>query len=285
MTEGTSSAALAGGGAPAPAPAPAADGGGAPAPAPAPAPEGVSWLGENADPELVGYVQNKGWKQPADVLEGYRNLEKMRGVPAERLLTLPANDADEATRAQFYEKLGRPKEPAGYEFDLGENNPFDGPLREAFHKHGVSKEQAEGVLKDYLAAEQAHMTRQQEEHALNVQTEHKALLKEWGQAAEQNLDTVRQAQKALGWDNDTLDKVAGALGHRKTMEMLHSIGMRKGEADFVVGNGGGGNQMLTPGQARAKIAELRNDKGWADRYLKGDSKARAELQALTKFLD
>src|SRR5690242_20907106 len=50
-------------------------------------------------------------------LESYQNLEKMRGVPAERLLTLPDDKSDEATRNAFYEKLGRPKEAAGYEFE------------------------------------------------------------------------------------------------------------------------------------------------------------------------
>src|SRR6185312_841401 len=93
----------------------------------------IPWL-EGATPEQVGYIQNKGWTDPKQVLEGYQNLEKMRGVPADRLLTLPATDADDATKAAFYEKLGRPKEAAGYDFSLGDkDNGWGDTLKQSFH--------------------------------------------------------------------------------------------------------------------------------------------------------
>lgn len=297
MTDTTTSALMAGAAAASPA-APAA----APAATPAVAtvdttqaqaaangqqlnPAAVPWLGEGVDPEMVGYVQNKGWKSPAEMAEGYRNLEKLRGVPAERLLTLPAADADEATKAAFYERLGRPKEASGYDFKLGEDANYDGAVKQVLHKAGLSTEQAKAVIAGYDGIVQGITKAQQEAQIARVQTEHQQLMAEWGQAAQQNLAMAQHGRDLLGLSNEDVDAIGAALGHKRTMQLLHGITARSGEADFVVGKTAGGKGAMTPGQAQAQINAWRKDKDWSAKYLAGDATVRAEFKRVAAFLE
>ena len=38
-----------------------------------------SWVDAISDPEVLGYIQKKGWSAPVDIVQGYRNLEKLVG--------------------------------------------------------------------------------------------------------------------------------------------------------------------------------------------------------------
>lgn len=71
-----------------------------------------AWYG-SVDADTESYIKNKGWKGPGDLLKSYTNLERLRGVGADKLLKLPDfNNADEANA--FYERIGVPKAPTDY---------------------------------------------------------------------------------------------------------------------------------------------------------------------------
>lgn len=246
--------------------------------------ETIAWL-PDAAPELVGYVKNKGWTDPKQVLEGYQNLEKLRGVPAERLLTLPAADADEAAKGAFYEKLGRPKDVSGYEFKLGEaDNAFDSGLKQSFFKHGVTAEQAKGVIADYAAIAEAQTKAQQQAAAEKTNAEHLELMREWGAAANQKLAQANKGLELLGISRDEVDTLGQALGHKRTLTLLADIAGRSGEAQLVTdGTAQGYGNVMTPGQAKAKLAELQADPGFRAKILSGDAAALAERRRLIAF--
>lgn len=246
---------------------------------------GIDWL-PGANEELVGYVKNKGWTDPKQVLEGYQNLEKMRGVPAERLLTLPAADADQAAKDAFYEKLGRPKDASGYEFSLGENDPFDAGLKQTFHKHGLSAEQAKGVIADYAEIAKAEQAKAQQQTIEKIGAEHQELLREWGAAASQNLGLAGKGKEILGWSDEVVDAVGAAVGHKNTIKMLADIAARAGEAPLVTdASAQGYGQAMTPAQATARLKELAADRDWVKRLQAGgpDSKEAKERRRLIEF--
>src|SRR5690606_18358521 len=68
----------------------------------------TDWTSGFSD-DLKGFVQNKGFKDPASVLDSYRNLEKLMGTPKERLLRLPENMDDANAMGEIYTRLGRPQ--------------------------------------------------------------------------------------------------------------------------------------------------------------------------------
>ena len=75
-----------------------------------------SWTTGFTD-ELKGYVDAKGFKDAQSVVESYRNFEKIKGVPQERLLTLPEKDEDPSWN-DVWKRLGRPDQPKDYQLEV-----------------------------------------------------------------------------------------------------------------------------------------------------------------------
>lgn len=245
----------------------------------------IAWL-EGASAEQVGYVQNKGWTDPKQVLEGYQNLEKLRGVPADRLLTLPAADADQAAKDAFFDKLGRPKVATDYGFKF-EDATIDTAVKGLMHKHGFSADQAAGFVADFQAFDKTVADGQKQASLEKFQADNQALKTEWGAAYDQNTQLARQGRDALGWSNEFVDAVGSAVGHSALMKMLHNVGSRTGEAAFV-GSGqqpGALNGALSPAQAQARLSELTADKEWVKRLMSGgtESKEAQERRRLIGF--
>lgn len=263
------------------APAPAAASAPAAAPAAAP-PAEVKWL-EGADQDTLAYVQRKGWNSPADVLTAFRGAEKFISAPVEQRVVIPGDSADEATRNAFYDKLGRPKDAAGYEFKLGEQDAvYEKGLKDLFHKNGLSGSQAKNVIEGYGALAKAENDKALEAKAAALQGDHQKLMAEWGQAAQQNLQLVRRGAELLGFKNEDIDALGSALGHSRAMKLLHSVAARSGEADFVAGDSSrpAGTGLLTPAQADARLQELRRNPEWASKALNIGTPERAEMQRL-----
>lgn len=243
----------------------------------------IPWLGE-VDADTLGYVQNKGWNDPKQLLEGYRSLEKMRGVPAERLLTLPAADADQAARDAFFDKLGRPKVAADYDFKIGDDG-MTGKLKELMHKHGFSADQARGFVGDFAEFDKSVVESGAAARQAQVVADHNKIMAEWGAAADQNLQAAKKGREILGWKPVIVDAISGVLGHYDTVKLLHSIAERSGEASFVSSaTPGAHNAKMTPEQARNEYERLRADPAWVKRYAGGDVAARAEKQRLDGFM-
>jgi len=102
--------------------------------------------------EQTGYVQNKGWENPAGMLTSYQQLEAHVGVPADQLLKLPSQDADPKEWDRVWARLGRPENADGYgDFTLPEGVPADDGRTKAFkefaHSIGLNTKQAGELAK------------------------------------------------------------------------------------------------------------------------------------------
>lgn len=248
----------------------------------------ISWL-PNADEVTVGYIQNKGWNEPGQVLEGYRNLEKVLGADrAGRTVVLPGEKAEQAEIDAFYSKLGRPADAKDYKIDMPEGAPADyaDGFRSLAHQLGLSSKQVEGLVKwnnDYTGNA---ATAQANQFKVSFDADSEALRQSWGAAHDQNVVLARNVVAHLGLDTKPggeIDKMSQAVGHKRLMEILHSIGSKTGESEFVSGNSSNYGSALTPAQAKARIAELRTDKAWTARYLNKDADAMAEMSRLHKY--
>jgi len=82
---------------------------------PAGDPPAVNWL-EGLDQDVRGFVESKGYSDDTmqqDLAKGYYNLTRLH-TNDPTIISLPGEDADEAAMGDFYNRLGRPSEPAGY---------------------------------------------------------------------------------------------------------------------------------------------------------------------------
>jgi len=235
--------------------------------------------------ELKGYAQTKGFKDPQTVLDSYRGLEKLMGAPKDRLLKLPEK-ADAPEWNDIYAKLGRPNDPKEYKFEgvEGVDPKIEGWARENFHKLGLSQKQGESLLKSYRELETVESTAQAQSKQVALKNQEDMLKKEWGSAFDQNIQVAKKAAAQFGFDGKAIDSLENAMGYDGVMKFLQNIGSKIGESSFVGPNSpqGFGN-VMTPAQAKYEISELKNDKGFIQRWASGDREAKLRFEQLHKW--
>lgn len=232
------------------------------------------------DAELRGYAQNKGWKDPQDLLTGYKNLEKLVGSEK---IPMPKGDDDKEGWDRVHTALGRPAKPEDYKLPVPEGmDPTFARAAEArFHELGISAKQAQ-ALAEWNNAQIAEAQKAQE-LAFNQQAQRdvEALRQSWGpEAFQENIELGRKAaqQFELG---PHVDKLEQALGTKATLEFLSRIGRGLTEHSFEGGKSVTGFGM-TPEAAQAQLAALKSDREFTARYLNGDASARKQMDTLMK---
>jgi len=251
------------------------------APAAAAATTSTDWTsGLNED--LRGYVQNKGFKDPAAAIDSYRNLEKLMGVPKERLLKLPEKEDDPAW-SEVHARLGRPASPDEYKID-GDNKDFAKWAKETFHGLGLNKKQAEALFGKYNEFAQGHATKQMETQVQQAQASETSLRKEWGAAYDQNVMTAKKAAMTFGLTKEVIDKLESAMGYADVMKFMSTIGSKVGEDSFVASTSSNrGFGVMTPEQAKNRIAGLKQDREFISKLSQGNAEARAEWDRLNQW--
>lgn len=238
------------------------------------------------DSDLKDYVSQKGFQDPKAVIESYRNLEKLRGVPQDRLLKLPDQPEDKAWD-DVYSKLGKPATPEGYGFKPKDpnNSGFTDWAKNTFHKLNLTETQGKELVKQFADFQQQGEVANQEKYTAAVQEQTGKLKKEWGAAFNQNVNRARQAYRQFGIPDAAVDSLEKSIGFDGVMKMFHNLGTSVGEHTFISGDGGANfhDVVLTPEQANARIKALKQDADWAGKYLKGGVKEKAEMERLIKM--
>jgi hypothetical protein len=244
-------------------------------------PQPPSWT-ESLDDDLRGFVQNKGFKEPVDVLNSYRNLEKLVGAPKERLLTLPEKEDDENWN-QVWNRLGTPEKADDYQLEMPEN--ADEKLaqwaKETFHQLKVPKGMAEGFIKAWNERVSGESTEMKEAIEAKIKQDEESLKKEWGAAYEKNTNIADQAARKFELTKEELTGLSQIMGPAKAMKFLHKLGQGVGESQFVGGDST--NDAMTPEQARGEIANLMNDGDFRTRLQNGESSAKQKWDRLHKY--
>lgn len=270
--------------APASAPAAAETPPAAPAPTTsAPAQTPTDWtMGLNDD--LRSYVQNKGFKDTAAVVESYRNFEKLHGVPHDRIMKLPENLDTPEGRAIF-EKLGAPKDAKEYSINLAKeaaDEEIASGLREVAFKSGMTNKQVENLVNWWNGINESRTKKSSEETQLRLTDAQNNLKKEWGSAFEQNKQIADQGALKMGFGEKEIQALGAALGPDKALMLLHKLGTATGEATFVPGASAGGS-VMTPNAAQAEITRLKADTGFAARLARGDAEAKDQWNRLNQW--
>ena len=262
-------------------------------------PGATAWYSGKVDQETLGHWQNKGWDvtNPATVAseatKAWKAAEQahltLTGVPADRLLRMPAPGDEAATRA-FHQKLGAPIDATGYDFSsvkradgTAVDGAMTGTLAASFLKLGISKDAATEIVKQVQGLTDGVASATNADRTAKTQGEMMALRQSWGQNAEANMFVARQAAQKLGFTADEANALGDQVGHGKVLEMLRRVGSELGESRFVGAGPGGNPGPMTQEQAVARLADLKKDDGWVKKYLAGDVGAKRELDALSRM--
>lgn len=251
---------------------------------------GNPWFSGFKAEDVRTYIETKGFKDPESVASAYMNLEKTRGVPADRILTLPAEDKPEAW-APIFNKLGRPEKPEGYGLKAAEGQSADflAWQQNTFHELGLSKKQAESLASKWNEQFAASLQQEQNAGREAAQQQETKLKQEWGGAFEQNAGVVEKFMEALGMDENTGKALGKALGYDGSMKFLHGIvqkfGITLGESQFHGGeNGGNDFGAMTPAVAKAKLGEYMSNPEWKKAWSAGDKAKQKEVDRLYGYM-
>jgi hypothetical protein len=233
---------------------------------------------------LRGYVQNKQFKDPAAVLDSYINLEKLIGVPKDRLLKLPEKP-DAPEWKDVYSRLGKPPTAAEYKIQATNGNEdFAKWAQETFHGLNLTKEQGEKLAAKWDEYGTNALKAKELASLQAVEEENNSLKKEWGMAFDKNINTAKAAVREFGLESETIDKLQDALGYAGVMKFLNQVGAKLGESEYVSGgNSSKDFGVMTPEAAKNRIQTLRGDKDFVTRYVNNEFKAKEEMARLHKM--
>jgi hypothetical protein len=234
------------------------------------------------------YVANKGWKGPQDMLKAYRNAESIRGVPVDRLLTLPEKADDVEAWGKVYERvpealrsqLGRPAKPEDYELPEFKNSGYDigKDFRSWAHELGFTKAQAKELGLRYDALGNRIMAEMEQRFAEDGKTAEQKLRSEWGARYDEKLQALDRARAQLGWENEDILAMRRAVGSEKVIRLFAAMGEVMGEDRGSPLDASRGEGTMSPEGAEQKIKDMKGDKAFMQRVIDGEPKANRELQ-------
>ena len=199
-----------------------------------------------------------------NLAKSYVNAVKKIGGNPDHLVQLPQEGE---SRDNFYNTIGRPETPEGYDFGTEPGDERLNFYRAAVHKLGLTQDQATNMLKIYAAVEEEQAkseTRANADYAVNSQIE---LKREWGTNYDSKID---MAQRAFAqFSSPEFSKLMDETGlgnHPELLKAFSKIGEMLGDDHLVVGSGIGGGGM-SPAQAKEEIESLYRDKEFSKSYL------------------
>lgn len=216
--------------------------------------------------------------RPEALARSYASLEKQIGAKG---VIVPGANATQAERDAFYNAMGRPEKPEGYDLKkpdkLGDKALPDGlwddkgatEFAKWAHEHGWSKQQVQDAMQYDLQRSMSARDGFDKHQAEQAKLAKDSLTKEWGADFDKNLTAAKRAAKDFGGD-ELLNHPA--LGNDP---VLIKALAKMGAATAERGGGAGtresaGNGSTTPAEAKVAAnkltqtiaANLKADRNW-----------------------
>lgn len=226
-----------------------------------------SWTSGIENSDLRGYVENKGFENIESLANSYQNLEKLRGVPAEELIRMPADTSDREAMMPVYAALGLPESAEQYTRALPDtfDNDIYNSLAQQAHMLGLGDGQFQGLQQTFAEQAEAIMA-QQEEYAAQA-------FDEWQTG---NPDGFQAAARAMAEAGVNEQEVEGILNGDKTAlyDFLARIGSQTQESTVVSGDSPTQGFNMSPEAAKDKIATLMGDENFMKQYTSPSKQVR-----------
>lgn len=239
-----------------------------------------SWY-SGLDPDTQAFIENKGWKEPTDLLTSYKMLEKHLGG-AKNLVELPGEDAGDEAWDAVYARLGRPGSPDEYGLEVpeGGDEELAGWFKQTAHKLGLNVHQAKGLFQSWNETVGQKMEQMKAQDREQSEKDIAALKKEWGQGFDGEILKGKRAVAGLGLKEEQLSAYEQKLGTADMLKLFALLGSKMGEDSFEGGDRSGSSFGLTPVAAQQQIAELKMDEQFMKNYTEGNKDAVAKFQRL-----
>lgn len=192
-------------------------------------------------PEETSFIEKKGFKSPKDLIKSYQNLESKLGSS----ITLPKED-DEQAKKDFYQKLGVPDTPDGY--NIQTTNP-DGPeLLKFAHQCNLTQNQAAHFVELINKMQQAEESQEAQEYQDNF----KKLVDSWGDQRAAKEDLLNKGLNAHQITKEQLRSMAQAVGLEAAISLIMTSGKLKSDNFGMSGGGTTGAVETVDGYIESK---------------------------------
>jgi hypothetical protein len=145
------------------------------------------------------------------------------------------------------------------------------------HDLGLTNKQAKGLAEWWNQTSTQRIEMERESFLSKSEEDFSALRREWGAAADQNIELAKRAVGKFGadagLDADGLERLEQAIGTGPMIKLFHAIGSSFAEGSFVGSEAQSGG-ALTPQAAKNKIAGMFADQEFMGRYMNRDEKIR-----------
>jgi len=261
--------------------------GGDPAPQGGASSESLEAIGfpKGTTSEDVGYIQNKGWSGPSDMLKSYRATERLVGDGGpDGLIRIPSDPDNAELMGEFYNKLGRPGSPEDYKLAdslkvTDASQTLIGPAQTWFHEEGLTPRQATSLATKF----NDHMddlTAQEDERLEQIGVQQiESLKQKWGNEFDANVRRANAFNREFGITPEMIDQLDRSVGPGVYLDLAARVGKLLGEPSEA------GNDNFNPLSggtdiAKAKIEELQRDQAFMAAYGSGDKEAVARMERL-----
>ena len=215
------------------------------------------------DPSLAD-IQDVG-----ALAKGYVHAQRMVGSDK---VAIPGANAEQTEIDAFYNKLGRPDTPQGYESptenmpDLPVNEEVRGKFYEEAHRIGLNNQQAAALLRWEAERTQSAMAEHSQNAEIALEKAQDAMRKEFGQAFDEKMNMAKNAAEEFGGAEliELLDKT-GLGNEPAVIKAFANIGKAIAN-DEVIGGGGRQGFMLSPSEAKSQIGALKRDPNFMTAY-------------------
>lgn len=229
----------------------------------------------------------KDIKDLSALANSFVNGQKLIGADRATLVQVPGPDADDATKNDFYSKLGRPENADGYELPVDEKMFSDGFKRneemekwfkDEAHKAGLSTTQAKALYGSFINYSKGVFDQTSTEIKQARDNAISSLKTEWGAAYESQINRAKGVVNEF-MDDDMKNFLASSgLGDHPTfIKTMAALGKALGED--TIGEKSKSENVMTPGEANAAIAAKRRDTAFMQQYQNGTAPGHAAAVA------
>lgn len=258
--------------------------------------DNAPWF-NGADPETVGYIQNRGLDKVTPVeaamktIKAHREAEKHLGVPSDQLIRMPKDAGDADGWNGLYNRLGVPADASGYDFSgvkFADGTELDADFKTAIgtalRSAGVAKDKAGTVVKALVELGDKETAADSAASRDLIIQEMASLKIDWGSNIERNMIVADNAAAELGMTPEEINTMKEGMGAAKVAKIFFKLGQSMGEDRFVSGGQKGDNRPMSGEMAEARIAEMQTDTEFMKRFMAGDTAAKKELDNVSRMV-
>lgn len=262
----------------------------------------TTWTAELDEPVRT-HVAAKGWDLLApdaaarELAKAHREaqtaLTALHGIPRDQIARIPPAE-DASGWAELHKRLGKPENVDGYKIEglkFGDgsepNAQFLGAVKQIALDLDLPAAKAGALAGKIMAIADADAKNDANTSAQRSGASDAELRRAWGGQHDYFNFQVGRAMDVLGMSREVSDfaRAAGPEAYLKFMDGMRGLASKMGEAELLRGDPNARvAPAYTPEQARVRMDEMKLDKAWREKMMKGDPDAMRELNDLARII-